>query len=306
MTKIYHFLIGFLYLCTISAVPANSGKLHSLSQGVREVDFKVVYKVAVSDHVSSLKLKMVVPADIQDRQKINKMKFSVRPDTVYKMNNNTYAIFVFSDVTKDFKLTMKGQMTLYNTIKLQADGIQSDLSQYLVAEQNIEVSNEKIIALAATLKQRTDIETIMKTFDYVSNHINYKIKDAVGAAKVLELGAGKCMDYSDLFVALLRANNIPAKSVFGMVVDVPGSNPLHAWPEAYLKKQGWVRFDPTTGNSEIIPNGNNYKLRISNSYITLSEGRNDPELNTSLFTCYTGAGDINKIKLNSSFDLDGQ
>jgi transglutaminase-like putative cysteine protease len=114
------------------------------------------------------------------------------------------------------------------------------------------------------------------------------------------------MDYSDLFVALLRANKIPAKSIIGMVVDYDGDNPLHAWPEAYLKKQGWVRFDPTTGHSEISKSGDNYVMQISNKYITLSEGRNDIELHANVLEYSYKSNAVCTIKVNSSFDIAGQ
>jgi len=269
------------------------------------VSLKITYKANVSGHINRLRLKMVIPAAIKDRQTIDDLSFSIEPDSIYTANTNTYALFKLYDIDKDFKIVMKSKMTIYNSISMKADSANIVLSRYLVAEPNIEAESGKIISVAQSLKQRTDIETIIKTFDYVTNHINYKRNKAIGAEKVLETGIGKCMDYSDLFVALLRANNIPAKSMFGIVVNEISENPLHAWPEAYLKKQGWVRFDPTTGHSDIERDGVNFKMHISNKYVTLSEGRNDPELRTSLYhynyNCTTGSS----IKINASFDIHG-
>ena len=304
-------LLTFLCLLNLSSAgfPGKpSHEIHSVicGYGEREVDFKITYKITVKGHLDNLKLKMIIPADIKDRQKLNKLNFSIKPDSIYTNNNNSYAVFSFKDLSKDFKLVLKGRLVIYNTIKIEADSANQDFKKYLVAEENIETGSEKITSVAKTLRQRTDIETIMKTFDYVTNHIRYEKNDAIGAEKVLALGIGKCMDYSDLFVALLRTNNIPAKSIFGIVVDELGKNPLHAWPEAYLQKQGWVRFDPTTGNSEIIPNGKNYKIRIDNTYITLSEGRNDPELHTSILSYYVDPIYADKVNIDVSFDISGQ
>jgi transglutaminase-like putative cysteine protease len=66
------------------------------------------------------------------------------------------------------------------------------------------------------------------------------------------------LEFTDLFVALARANGIPARSIEGyahtendklrplsLVKDV-----LHAWPEYYDdKKHTWVMVDPTWGNT---------------------------------------------------------
>jgi len=303
-------LILFCHLVFIN-VAAGSDNKHSIkpnkrSLGSRDVKLKIDYKVTVTGHVNSLDLKMIVPGTITKRQTIKNISFSIQPDSVYLLNSNTYALFKFRDIDKSFKITVKCNLTIYRSIDDKNDSAQNDLSKYLVAEKNIETESPKIIAAATTLKQKTDIETVMKTFDYVTNSIRYEVNAAIGAEKVLETKVGKCMDYSDLFVALLRANKIPAKSMFGMVVDYDGPNPLHAWPEAYLKKQGWIRFDPTTGNSDISTSGKNYVMHISNTYIVLSEGRNDMELHANIFESSYKCSDECNVKINVSFDIAGQ
>jgi hypothetical protein len=285
-----------------------SGSIHksTMHSTEREVKLKMTFKVNVSGHVKSLRLKMVIPANIKGKQTIDELSFSIEPDSFYTTNNNSYVLFKFYDVEEDFKIILKSRITIYNTINTSADTSKTDFSKYLISESNIEASSEKIIAVAESLKRKTDIETIVETFDYVKKHISYKIKPAIGAEKVLETGVGKCMDFSDLFVALLRANKIPAKSVFGIVVNEISANPLHAWSEAYLKKQGWVRFDATSGHSDIRKEGPDYKMRLSNKYVTLSEGRNDPEMRTSLFRyryIISGTGSVN-IKHN--VEINGQ
>ncbi len=273
----------------------------------REVKLKMTFKVNVIGHIKTLRLWMVIPANIKDKQTINDLSFSIDPDSFYSANNNHYVFFKFNDVKEDFKIVLKSRINIYNSISARADTTITDFSKYLVSEPNIEVSSEKIISVARELKRKTDIETVVETFDYVKNHISYKRNPAIGAEKVLETGVGKCMDYSDLFVALLRANNIPAKSVFGIVVNETSANPLHAWSEAYLQKQGWIRFDATSGHSDIRKEGNNYKMRLSNKYVTLSEGRNDPEMRTSLYRYhyrYDAPGA--SVKIKHALEIMGQ
>lgn len=252
--------------------------LKSTQLSEREVTVKFVYKIVVDGHLNSMKLKMVLPDNIKDRQTVESIEYSTEPDSTYKINDNTYVLFKFYDVDKSFKITIKCKLMIYNNIRAKNDSSNMNLTRYLEPERFIESESPKIIALASTLKQKTDIETVMTTFEYVKENIQYELKEAIGAEQVLSSHVGKCMDFSDLFVALLRANKIPAKSEFGIDVDSYDSNPLHAWPEAYLKKQGWVRFDPTTGHSRIEHEGKNYVMKIDNKYIVLSEGRNEPEL----------------------------
>lgn len=309
--KIKYLRIFFLILVlfvNISAKFENKGALKRTDQllNERNVKLKIDYKFSIKGHLSILKVKMIIPETIINRQTINKLSFSIEPDSIYLLNSNKYALFTFKDVDKNFKISIKCNLTIFSTINNKNDHADTSLAKYLLAEKNIESESAKIIETAAALKQKTDIETVIKTFDYVTSTIRYEVNSAIGAEKVLETKVGKCMDYSDLFVALLRANKIPAKSMFGMVVDFDGDNPLHAWPEAYLKKQGWVRFDPTTGHSEISPSGNNYVMQISNKYIVLSEGRNDMELHANILQYYYKSGDSCNVKVTSSFDIAGQ
>ena len=271
----------------------------------RQVDVKITFKVNVNGHLNKMRFKMVIPENIRQRQLVDDLTFSIEPDSMYKANGNSYALFRFYDVDKDFKIVVKSRLTIYSVINTAADTAKSDFSKYLVAEPNIEAESEKIISTAQSLKQKTDIETVMRTFEFVKEHITYKRNAAIGAEKVLESGIGKCMDYSDLFVALLRANNIPAKSMFGIVVS-DHANPLHAWPEAYLKRQGWIRFDPTSGHSDIETDGKNFKMRISNKYVTLSEGRNDPELRASLYHYNYNCSKGGSVSVKTSFDIEGE
>ena len=270
----------------------------------RHVNLKITYKINVSGHLNKMRLKMVIPENIKQRQEVDELTFSIEPDSFYTANGNSYVLFRFYDIDKDFKIVLKSKLTIYSVINTSADTAKADFFKFLVAEPNIEAESEKIISTAQTLKQRTDIETVMKTFDFVKEHITYKKKAAIGAEQVLESGIGKCMDYSDLFVALLRANNIPAKSMFGIVVS-EHENPLHAWPEAYLRKQGWIRFDPTSGHSDIESDGKNFKMRISNKYVTLSEGRNDPELRASLYHYNYNCTKGSSVSIKTSFDIEG-
>ncbi|HAO09416.1 MAG TPA: hypothetical protein DCQ50_21090 [Chryseobacterium sp.] len=301
----YKILLCLLFasLQTIAGNKNGSHHLNSTQLSEREVTVKFVYKIVVDGHLNSMRLKMVLPDDIKDRQTIESIEYSTEPDSTYKINSNNYVLFKFYDIEKSFKITIKCKLVIYNNIKSKNDSTNFNLSRYLEPERFIESESPQIIALAATLKQKTDIETVMKTFEYVKENIHYELKEAIGAEQVLSSHVGKCMDFSDLFVALLRANKIPAKSEFGMDVDSYDSNPLHAWPEAYLKKQGWVRFDPTTGHSSIEHDGKNYIMKIDNKYITLSEGRNEPELRMRQYQysyfCTRGS----TVSVKASYDI---
>ncbi len=122
-----------------------------------------------------------------------------------------------------------------------------------------ESDNQEIKSLAQKLKTPEAIyKYVLKTLSY-----NY---DKISGSNV-RLGAegalnkpnfAVCLEFTDLFVALARAANIPAREVEGyaytdnsrlrplsLVADV-----LHSWPEYYDgKSKTWIMVDPTWGNT---------------------------------------------------------
>lgn len=72
-------------------------------------------------------------------------------------------------------------------------------------------------------------------------------KSATNSEQVLENLAGDCTEHAILFVALARANGIPAREVGGLMYVqglLSGSFAWHAWAEVYTGKR-WVGVDPT-------------------------------------------------------------
>jgi hypothetical protein len=61
------------------------------------------------------------------------------------------------------------------------------------------------------------------------------------------------MEYSDLFIALMRAQGVPARAAFGYGFDARttgGEDIAHQWAEVYLPAQGtWIGVDTTWGEN---------------------------------------------------------
>jgi len=78
--------------------------------------------------------------------------------------------------------------------------------------------------------------------------------------EVLDTREGKCLDKANLYLALMRTAEIPAKRVEGSLIsgqlsppftEIAGKTPDgryivgHSWTEVYLPSEGWVFADPT-------------------------------------------------------------
>lgn len=64
-----------------------------------------------------------------------------------------------------------------------------------------------------------------------------------GSKQVLTQKFGRCWDFSDCFITLCRAANIPSRQVAGWLYGSEG----HVWAEFYREGKGWQQVDPTGG-----------------------------------------------------------
>ena len=112
------------------------------------------------------------------------------------------------------------------------------LAPFLAVSPFIESTNSKIKALAkeVVLGKETAWEKVEAIYDYVRDHVQYQDGPLKGAVAALKDGTGDCEELTSLFIALCRANRIPARTVW-----VPG----HCYPEFYL--------EDAEGNGHWIP-----------------------------------------------------
>jgi transglutaminase-like putative cysteine protease len=104
-----------------------------------------------------------------------------------------------------------------------------ELAKYLSPSPYIESNDAKIKSLAPTLIEGQDDAWLQTeaVFDWVRENVKYEFAEAIKPAIVaLKDGVGDCEELSSLFIALCRANKIPARAVW-----VPG----HTYPEFYLE-----------------------------------------------------------------------
>jgi hypothetical protein len=174
------------------------------------------------------------------------------------------------------KLTGK-QVTAENSGKI-SDYNQEYIKDYLGGAMFWEVNSSEIQAKAMELKgEETNVfNLINKTYNFVINEIDYSqvkrfgVNDRQGALETLWNGSGVCMEYSDLFLTLLRAQGIPARAVFGYGYDPLISNTsqeAHQWVQVLIPSTGeWLDVDVTWGESKDMATGgvlNHFYTHIS-------------------------------------------
>ncbi len=124
----------------------------------------------------------------------------------------------------------------------------SQLYQQYTAPDEMSPADEEVIKeRAADIVGDAEgpIDKAEKIFDWVKDYLEYVPPGNVGALEAYKTGEGVCADYSDLFVALARAEGIPARRLSGYYISGPDEGQYHAWSEFYLEGYGWVPVEPT-------------------------------------------------------------
>ncbi|HSB00569.1 MAG TPA: transglutaminase-like domain-containing protein, partial [Anaerolineales bacterium] len=105
------------------------------------------------------------------------------------------------------------------------------------------------------------IESYLRTYPYDLEVPGPPPDRDVADYFLFDLRKGYCDYYATAMVVLARASGIPARFVSGYA---PGSydaqsakyivreRDAHSWPEIYFPQIGWVEFEPTAGQAEIV------------------------------------------------------
>jgi len=181
------------------------------------------------------------------------------------------------------------------------------LGEYLKPEPNIEVDDGMIKDIAATFTASSQLDLVEEIYNFVLDNMTYYGYNPgnTGAAEAISSGGGDCTEYSDLFVALCRANSIPARVIEGYVIDaVPDELSLgHNWSEVYIEDLGWIPFDTIYDDNNGDSRNTTFD-NLKNIYIYTSFARNDAELFDFHYYSYVYYGD--NIDVNKRVFLEYQ
>lgn len=241
------------------------------------VGYDANYSMYINGNTSKVELTCLIPKDKNNVQRVLAMNYSRPPIRVYDKDGNRYAEFVIEGENGEVKIKISAVVEIVThdlkSVKGGKKAFFDSAGNYLLSEKFIEKDDGRIIAMGSSMGNKDTLSMIKSIYDYVSQNMVYKYfkTEQFGAAQALEGLTGDCSEFTDLFVALCRSCGIPAASVEGYVLNYSLS-PRHAWAEVFCNPYGWIRFDPTPGNSNVFN-------KLTNQYIQLSTVRNDKNLN---------------------------
>jgi transglutaminase-like putative cysteine protease len=192
---------------------------------------------------------------------------------------NHYAEFDFSGQPAGTVQTVKIDYRVsVNDLAYDLSDCQGNLpDEFTLPELHIESGNPQIAVLASELSKGkgTVCQQVREFYDYVGNTLVYTYNGANwGAQAALGPMGADCTEYTDLLIALSRAQHIPARYFEGLLVLNEATSAIarleHAWPDVYMPSIGWVAMDPTLGRQ--LVNREKYFAHYTPDHIIVTLG----------------------------------
>ncbi len=201
-------------------------------------------------------------------------QIALPPDTSFQQLHYHSLDPLFSSIKKDldgnwiatYKLPANSATTVHLTaqakITLEANGtpVNKPSGVHTQSLKFWESDQAEIKEKASLYRTPTNIyHFVVNSLSYSQETSNLINIPRLGAAETLKKPhLATCQEFSDLFIALARANQLPARRLVGYAYTTNSSlrplsfskDILHAWPEYYsTEKQIWLQTDPTWGNT---------------------------------------------------------
>jgi hypothetical protein len=249
------------------------------------------------DFISKNQYKIVLPRDYSEtNQQVYFTSMDPQPSEIeIDKDGNVIATFL-TNATEDEEIVIEGYITVelngenQSSLNIAETATVDDISQYGDMDKYLEtapyweVDDEEIQSKAQELKgEQTKILDILQSdYEFIVDSIDYdefkygSINQRQGALSTLQGGSSVCMEYSDLLIALARAQGIPARAAYGYGYDPklqPDEQEDHQWVQAWIPQYGWLTIDPTWGETgrQFIGKDLDHAL-----WYVASENPNDP------------------------------
>jgi hypothetical protein len=199
-----------------------------------------------SQLVPSARFSLMLPAQVDGIQTIKQLNSSYIYDLKKELDGRQAVEFNLENIAPFATKIIDLSLVVEVVNKPKKESI--DKGIYLTSEKYIELESPYVKDIAGQFNAGTATESAKNIYEWLVNNIqpeNYTA-DKKGAVYALKNKTGDCTEAMYAFVALARANGIPARGVSGYWV--PGDSSIinaadyHDWAEFYDGKR-WVLVD---------------------------------------------------------------
>lgn len=245
-----------------SGISANFGNIQLF-------DFDLTYHLENNNLVPIL-TNIALPPDTS-YQDVIYQRIDPKPINVTIDDDGNYLAWYRLNRGQKLDIRLNGSAKLYTNSKVRNPTLDESLrKKYTEARKFWEKDNPQIVdKLNEILKDNSpqDLESKVKLiYQFVVNYLKYdpgrlsqdSLVERLGAVTALSNpNSAVCMEFTDLFIALSRAAGIPARELNGYAYTANSilrplsltKDILHAWPEYFDERRGWVMVDPTWENT---------------------------------------------------------
>lgn len=259
------------------------------------LNFKLDYELQNNSNFSTTK-EIALPPDILDIQQVTYKKLTPTPQKLkLDVDGNTIAVYKLLG-KENLNVHLIGTARILGKqIKpeygLSAKQIPKNLiTQYTKESEFWPTNSNQIKEIVDVLfeKDKSATQNAQKAYFFTTNNLSYDFeilkKDFVkrkGALLALaENDSNACMEFTDLFITIVRAMGIPARQLNGyaivnetdgntkmpLSINLKGGDLLHSWAEFYDEEFGWVPVDPTWGSTS----GVDYFTKLDTNHFVFS------------------------------------
>jgi len=208
------------------------------------------FTIIPTDTHSQVVLKVNIPDTYINRQTVKSNDFSIKPDEILSEDGVLYAKFTLSDLKETLTIIISTEIEissydLENAMKLHfpIQLTKEEEQEYTRPTKWIESDNDSFLAVDIGESDGNDINKLAAIMDYIAKNMSViTTTNDVSALTAFERGFGDCFDFSEVFIALCRSRNIPARMIICDKTDKNASG--HALVEVFCKELGWVPIDP--------------------------------------------------------------
>ena len=230
-------------------------------------DFDLTYHLENSNWMPIL-TNIALPPDTS-YQDVIYQRIDPKPLNVTVDNDGNYLAWYRLNRSQKLDVRLTGSAKLYTSSKVRNPTLDEALrKKYTEARKFWEKDNPQIIGKLNEIlgddPPKDSGEKVKMIFQFVVNYLKYdsgRLKDTIerlGAVTALNNpNSAVCMEFTDLFIALTRAAGIPSRELDGYAYTANNTlrplsltkDVLHAWPEYFDERRGWVMVDPTWENT---------------------------------------------------------
>ncbi|MCP4671586.1 MAG: transglutaminase domain-containing protein [Desulfobacula sp.] len=240
-------VVGVMFVTAFWLIK-NNNRQNSVSsiETIKHIKYSFTIRNKTNKLLNDKKLWVYAPVKRNSFQSCSVIESKVPFQLTHSANGNQIISFTINDLSPFGTRIINVQASIvYRSPprKMELDSRQL----YLLPELHIESTNLDIINLAKTLQASTVMGSAKNIYNWVSSNIEYTgyIKNSRGALYALKHKKGDCTEFMSLFVALCRANNIPARGIGGYTCTgdciLTPSN-YHNWAEVYVDGS-WLMAD---------------------------------------------------------------